>query len=79
LTSIFGSSRYNISNFTRDTSHPDYIRSSELKYHVIHTIKNKQIKTFEDFCEIYCGKNWDGWRYYINTSEYSLYIEKIGY
>ena len=73
LTGIFGSSRYNISNFTRDLSYPDYIRSSELKYHVIHTIKNKQIKTFKEFCKIYCGKNWDGWRYYINTSEFSLY------
>ena len=78
LTRIFGSSRYNISNFTRDSSYPDYIRSSELKYHVIHTLKDRQIKTFKDFCGIYCGKNWDGWRYYINTSEFSLYAPLLG-
>lgn len=78
LTSIFGSSRYNISNFTRDPSYPDYVRSSELKYHVIHTPKNRQIKTFKEFCGYYCGENWDGWRYYINTSEYSLYIPLLG-
>ena len=77
LTSIFGSSRYNISNFTRDPSHPDYIRSSELKYHVIHTIK-KPINTFEEFCKVYCGKNWDGWAYYINISELSLYTPLLG-
>lgn len=78
LTSIFGSSRYNISNFTRDPSYPGYIRSSELKYHVIHTIKDKQIKSFKDFCEIYCGSNWDGWQYYTNMTLYSLYEPLLG-
>lgn len=74
LTSIIGTRWYKISNFTRDPSHPDYIRSSDLKYHVIHTIKNKQIKTFKDFCEIYCGENWEGITYFINQTNFESYI-----
>lgn len=59
-------------NFTRDPSHPDYDRASHMKYYVIHTTAAKE--NFSDnaneFCSRYCAKNWNGWQYYINMSNY---------
>lgn len=78
LIGIFNTSRYELSNFTRDPSFPDYIRSSDLKYYTIHINKNKQMKTFKEFCENYCGGNWDGWQYYINKSEFDLFTPLLG-
>ncbi len=55
-------------NFSRDESHPEYIRSSDLKYYVIHT-SNKKIKNVKEFCDEYCAQNWNGWKYFINASD----------
>ena len=59
-------------NFSREPSHPDYVRSSHLKYYVIHTINGKEehITNAQDFCKKYCGANWEGWQYYVNMSNY---------
>lgn len=59
-------------NFTIEPSHPDYVRSSFLKYYVIHITKNKEefVDNVGEFCEKYCAANWDGWQYYINMSDY---------
>lgn len=58
-------------NFSRDLSRPEYIRSSDLKYYVIHTINDekKYVKTADDFCDEYCAENWDDWKYFINASD----------
>lgn len=73
MTSLIGTYRYNISNFTRDPTYQDYIKSSGLKYHVIHVQNDKPMASFRDFCEIYCGENWDD-MYYINKTEFEKYI-----
>ena len=55
-------------NFSRDKSHPEYIKSSDLKYYVIHT-SNEKINDVRGFCDEYCAQNWNGWKYFINASD----------
>lgn len=67
-------------NFTRDPSHPDYVRSSHLKYYVVHTagIKENFTNNAEEFCSRYCASNWKGWQYYINMSSYRSLFPLLG-
>ncbi len=67
-------------NFTRDPSHPDYVRASHLKYYVIHTTSAKEnfSDNAEEFCGRYCAKNWNGWQYYINMSNYGTLFPLLG-
>lgn len=61
-------------NFTRDETKPSYIKSSDLNYYVIHTTGNNHMDTFGEFCSYYCGRNWDGFKFYLNMSEFNSYI-----
>ncbi len=61
-------------NFTRDKTEPSYIKSSDLNYYVIHTTSDEHIETFGEFCNYYCGRNWDGFKFYLNMSEFDAYI-----
>ncbi len=59
--------------FKEDSEDPSYIKSSDLKYYVIKTSKNENeyINSANDFCTRYCADNWDGWRYYVNMTEWN--------
>lgn len=60
-------------SFEHDQSNPEYIRSSKLKYYVIHTqANNKHIKNAKEFCDTYCAQNWDGWKYFQNMSNFRI-------
>tara|TARA_Y100000031_G_C8222225_1_gene386531 strand:+ start:241 stop:1896 length:1656 start_codon:yes stop_codon:yes gene_type:complete len=64
-------------NFTRDKSYPEYIRSSDLKYYVIHT-QDEDINDVQEFCDEYCAGNWGDWKYFINTSRLEYLTPILG-
>ncbi|MBI2655698.1 hypothetical protein HYX06_04735 [Candidatus Woesearchaeota archaeon] len=74
LKEILNASYY---NFTRDETEPSYIKSSDLNYYVLHTSGSDHMDTFEKFCSQYCGRNWDGFKFYLNMSEFNSYIPPL--
>lgn len=72
LKEILDASHY---GFERDPTHRDYIRSSDLKYYVIHTNPGKKINNFNEFCDEYCAENWNGRWYYTNRSDFNSYFQ----
>src|SRR3989338_1533617 len=64
-------------NFSRDITDPSYIESSEMGYYVIHTTGNNHLRTFEEFCRYYCGYNWNGFRFFINTTDFDTYGQPL--
>ena len=66
--------------FKRDPSYPNYIRSNEMKYYVLDTISDGKdfISKPEEFCDKYCAKNWNGWKYFTNMTIYRAFIPILG-